>query len=219
MDNIDTFLQYQAGHLVAKTASIHQGCHHAGITWWPCHQHKSPTDVISGPNASKSNNCMNSRSAYVCVSCSNSGNLFHPGKHQLIIFRILWTHMGMALKTIWIVPRLSARLERGDYVKGHDPEVSKAPNDMTWMVYMSLCLDQRSHGKAERSGIETARPAIAFTLGFNLTLSTLGTGWRELQISWIVNQQLEARKETKQSQALRRRYTELVVVWIEFGSA
>ena len=47
-------------------------------------------------------------------------------------------HMGMALKTLWIVPRWSARLERGDYVKGHDPEVSKTPNDMTWNVYVSL---------------------------------------------------------------------------------
>ncbi len=45
---------------------------------------------------------------------------------------------GMALKTLWIVPRWSARLERGDYVKGHDPEVSKTPNDMTWNVYVSL---------------------------------------------------------------------------------
>ena len=67
---------------------------------------------------------------------------------------------------------------------------------------------------AERSGIETARPTIVFTLGFNLTLSTLGTGRHEFQISWIVNQQLEERKETKQSQVLTRRYTELVVVWI-----
>ena len=63
-------------------------------------------------------------------------------------------YVGMALKTLWIVPRWSGRLERGDYVKGHDPEVSKAPNDMTRNVYMSLWLDQRSHGKAERSGIE-----------------------------------------------------------------
>ena len=44
---------------------------------------------------------------------------------------------------------------------------------------------------AERSGIETARPAIVFTLGFNLTLNTLGTGRHEFQISWIVNQQLD----------------------------
>ena len=43
-------------------------------------------------------------------------------------------YMGMALKTLWIVPRWSGRLERGDYVKGHDPEVSKPPNDMTWNV-------------------------------------------------------------------------------------
>ena len=91
-------------------------------------------------------------------------------------------------------------------------------HEMFTYVYMSLCIDQRSHGKAERSGIETARPAIVFTLGFNLTLSTLGTGWHEFQISWIVNQQLEPRKETKQSQVLRRRYTELVVVWIGSGS-
>ena len=61
---------------------------------------------------------------------------------------------------------------------------------------MSLWLDQRSHGQAERSRIETARPAIGFRL------STLATGWHEIQISWIVNQQLEERKETKQSQGL-----------------
>ena len=66
-------------------------------------------------------------------------------------------HLGMALKTVWIVPRWSGRLERGGYVKGHDPEVSKAPtrrsccHDMTSHLYMSLWLGQRSHGKAERS--------------------------------------------------------------------
>ena len=65
--------------------------------------------------------------------------------------------MGKALKTVWIVPRWSGRLERGGYVKGHDPEVPKAPtrrscfHDMTSYVYMSLWLGQRSHGKAERS--------------------------------------------------------------------
>ena len=71
---------------------------------------------------------------------------------------------------------------------------------------------------AEGSGIETARPATVFTLGFNLTLSTLGTGRHEFQISWIVNQHLEERKEIKQSQVLTRRYTGLVVVWIGSGS-
>ena len=67
-------------------------------------------------------------------------------------------------RTIWIIPRWSACLERGDYVKGHDPEVSKAPtrrsclHDMTSNVYMSLRLDQSSHGKAERSGISGTGP-------------------------------------------------------------
>ena len=43
------------------------------------------------------------------------------------------------------------------FVKGHDPEVSKAPtrrscfHDMTSYLYMSLWLGPRSHGKAERS--------------------------------------------------------------------
>ena len=81
------------------------------------------------------------------------------------------SNMVMALKTVWIVPRWSGRLERGGYVKGHDPEVSKAPtrrsccHDMTSYLYMSLWLGQRSHGKAERSSYS----------GFKLTVSTLGT--------------------------------------------
>ena len=82
----------------------------------------------------------------------------------------IYIYMGMALKTVWIVPRWSGRLERGGYVKGHDPEVSKPPtrrscfHDMTSYLYMSLWLGQRSHGKAERSHF-----------GVNLTVSTLGT--------------------------------------------
>ena len=44
---------------------------------------------------------------------------------EMVYFQSI--HMGMALKTVWIVPRWSGRLERGGYVKGHDPEVSKAP--------------------------------------------------------------------------------------------
>ena len=90
---------------------------------------------------------------------------------------------------------------------------SRGLQDPKW--YDMKCLRE---SVPERSGIETARPAIMFTLGFNLTLSSLGTGRHEFQISWIVNQQLEERKETKQSQVLTRRYTELVVVWIGSGS-
>ena len=60
----------------------------------------------------------------------------------------------------------------------------------SWNVYMTLRLDQRSHGKAERSWIETASPDIVFTLGFNLMFSTLGTGWHEFHISWVANQRL-----------------------------
>ena len=63
---------------------------------------------------------------------------------------------------------------------------SRGLQDPEW--YDMKCLRE---SVAERSGIETARPAIVFTLGFNLTLSTLGTGRHEFQISWIVNQQLE----------------------------
>ena len=72
-------------------------------------------------------------------------------------YMYIYIYMGMALKTVWIVPRWSGRLERGGYVKGHDPEVSNAPtrrscfHDMTSYLYMSLWLGQRSHGKAERS--------------------------------------------------------------------
>ena len=63
---------------------------------------------------------------------------YHIIYHWIFIYNIIYIYMGMALKTLWIVPRWSARLERGDYVKGNDPEVSKTPNDMTWNVYVSL---------------------------------------------------------------------------------
>ena len=61
---------------------------------------------------------------------------------------------------------------RGGYVKGHDPEVSKAAtgrscfHDMTSYVYMTLWPDQRSHGKVERS--IPARPGTVFTLRIQL---------------------------------------------------
>lgn len=51
-----------------------------------------------------------------------------------------------------------------NYLKGHDPEVSKAPtrgscfHDMTSNVYMSLWLDQSSHVKGKRSGISGTGP-------------------------------------------------------------
>ena len=85
-----------------------------------------------------------------------SNQLFFKG-HVKLVFGGIYEHMGMALKTVWIVPRWSGRLERGGYVKGHDPEVSKAPTRrscfhvMTSYLYMSLWLGQRSHGRAEKS--------------------------------------------------------------------
>ena len=124
-------------------------------------------------------------------------------------------YMGMALKTVWIVPRWSGRLERGGYVKGHDPEVSKAPSrrscchDMTSYLYMSLW----------RRGL-----AIVFTLRIQLDCKHSWYRWHEFQSWWIVNQEFEARKETKQSQVLTRSWmwsgSELVVVvvWIGSGS-
>ena len=134
--------------------------------------------------------------------------------------------MGMALKTLWIVPRWSGRLERGGYVKGHDPEVSKAPirrscfHDMTSYVYMSLWLDQRSHGKAERS--IPARPPIVFTLRIQLDCKHSWYRWHEFQSWWIANQEFEERKETKRSQVPTRSRmwsrSGLVVVWIGSGS-
>ena len=83
----------------------------------------------------------------------------------------------------------------------------------SWNVYMTLRRDQRSHGKAERSWTETARPTIVFTLGFNLIFGTLGTGWHELRISWVANH-LQERKETKQSQVFTRVGCGLARVWI-----
>ena len=130
--------------------------------------------------------------------------------------------MGMALKTVWIVPRWSGRLERAGYVKGHDPEVSKAPtrrsccHDMTSYLYMSLWLGQRSHGKAERSSYSVHTSDSTWLYSWYR--------WPEFQSWWIVNQEFEARKETKQSQVLTRSWmwsgSELVVVvvWIGSGS-
>ena len=96
-----------------------------------------------------------------------------------------YMYLGMALKTLWIVPRWSRRLERGGCVKGHDPEVSKAPtgrscfHDMTSYVYMSPWLDQRSHGKVERS--ISARPGIVFTLRILLDCKHSCYRWHEFQ--------------------------------------
>ena len=131
----------------------------------------------------------------------------------------------MALKTVWIVPRWSGRLERGGYVKGHDPEISKAPtrrscfHGMTSYVYVSLWLGQRSHGKAERSSYSVHTSDSTW-----LDCKHSWYRWHEFQSWWIVNQQFEARKETKQSHVLTRSWmwsgSELVVVvvWIGSGS-
>ena len=65
---------------------------------------------------------------------------------------------------IWVWLQKPSGVSRG-YLKGHDPEVSKAPTrrscfrDITSYVYMSLWLDQRSHEKVERS--IPARQAIS----------------------------------------------------------
>ena len=77
------------------------------------------------------------------------------------------------------IPLDHPALEQGDYVKGHDPEASKAPtgrscfHDITSYVYMRLRLGQRSCGKAERS--IPVRTGIVFTLWVQLIASTLGT--------------------------------------------
>ena len=109
----------------------------------------------------------------------------------------------MALKTVWIVPRWSGRLERGGYVKEHDPEVSKAPT-------------RRSCGHDMTSYL--------YTLRIQLDCKHSWYRWHEFQSCWIVNQEFEARKETKQSLVLTRSWmwsgSELVVVvvWIGSGS-
>ena len=65
----------------------------------------------------------------------------------------IYIYMGMALKTLWIVPRWSGRLERGGYVKGHDPEVSKAQiKDPVFMIWhhMSTWVCGLTRGHMER---------------------------------------------------------------------
>ena len=96
---------------------------------------------------------------------------------------------------------------------------SRGLQDPKW--YDMKCLREPV---AERSGIETARPAIVFTLGFNLTLSALGTG-RHMS-AWVPNfmdrESTLWRKEGNQtitSFNTELRYTELVAVWIGSGSA
>ena len=113
----------------------------------------------------------------------------HSQKHSEEVFGCLGTIHGSGSKNPLDRPAVirtsgTRGLRKGAWSRGFQ---GAKWYDMIWNVYMSLCIDQRSHGKAERSGIETARPAIVFTLGFNLTLSTLGTGWHEFQISWINN--------------------------------
>ena len=66
--------------------------------------------------------------------------------------------------------------------------------------------------------------AIVFTLRIQLDCKHSWYRWHEFQSWWIVNQEFEARKETKQSQVLTRSWmwsgSELVVVvvWIGSGS-
>ena len=68
-------------------------------------------------------------------------------------FIYIYIYMGMALKTVWIVPRWSGRLERGGYVKGHDPEVSKARiEDHVFIIWhhMSTWVCGLTRGHMER---------------------------------------------------------------------
>ena len=52
-------------------------------------------------------------------------NISHLGKRKIIFkYANHQGDMGMALKTLWIFPRWSGRLERGGYVKGHDPDLT-----------------------------------------------------------------------------------------------
>ena len=107
-------------------------------------------------------------------------------------------------------------LQRGDYVKGHDPEVSKAPigrscfHDLTSYVYMSLWLGQRSCGKVERS--VPVRTAIVFTLRVQLIVSTLGTVDMTSKVNFMDCEPTAWRKERNQTITSLNR--ELVVVWI-----
>ena len=121
-------------------------------------------------------------------------------------------HMGMALKTLWIA-RWSGR-----------PDVTqrfpKAPtrrscfHDMTSYVYMSLWLDQRSHGKVERS--IPARPGIVFTLRIQLDCKHSCYRW---QLTWVPKlMDCEPRVWRKErNQTITSFNTELVVVWIGAG--
>ena len=64
--------------------------------------------------------------------------------------------------------------------------------------------------------------AIVFTLRIQLDCKHSWYRWHEFQSWWIVNQEFEARKETKQSQVLTRSWSgselAVVVVWIGSGS-
>lgn len=48
-------------------------------------------------------------------------NLYNK-KHHRIMILVYYAHIGWLQKTLWIIQRWSAPLERGEYVKGHDPE-------------------------------------------------------------------------------------------------
>ena len=85
---------------------------------------------------------------------------------------------------------------------------------MTSYVYMSLWLDQRSHGKVERS--IPARPGIVFTLRIQLDCKHSCYRW---QLTWVPKlMDCEPRVWRKErNQTITSFNTELVVVWIGAG--
>ena len=75
----------------------------------------------------------------------------------------LKVHEHFKVLTCWIVPRWSGRLERGDYVKGHDPEVSKAPlEDHVFMIWhhvpTRVCGLTRGHMERRRDLFQLDQP-------------------------------------------------------------
>ena len=97
----------------------------------------------------------------------------------------IYIYMGVALKTLWIVPRWSGRLEQGGYVKGHDPEVSKAQiEDHVFMIWhhMSTWVCGLTRGHMERRrDLFQLEPAIVFTLRIQLDCKHSWYRWHEFQ--------------------------------------
>ena len=174
--------------------------------------------------------CLLLKKLYLLSASQSSTDLSSNGTIKMevttsttIFTAFKYVHLGMALKTLWIVPRWSGRLERGGYVKGHDPEVSKVQiEDHVFMIWHHMstwvCGLTRGHMERRRDLFQLDQLQCSH-FGFNLTVSTFGTDDTSSKVNGLWR---EERKETKQSQVLTWSClwsgSELVVVWIGSGS-